>query len=595
MSNNNKNIYNKEVNTIMKNLAAAICMLSVCIHISAQTPTTEVTPKPTNDSITREVVVKNNLIYDATLTPNLTVEMPLSRRMSAQMTVGFNPWTFHNNKKLKHLLLMPELRLWNDSTYHGTFYAVNAFYSHYNVSGVNLILWKDTKNYRYQGDAIAAGLAIGHRWNFLRRDRQLRRDGFYKGEYFNSLNRDEQRLYMRPSRWAIEAEVGFDVGYTWFEKFDCYHCGSSHGKDNKPFIVPNLALSVLYRIGKMEHPVAPVIPEKPVIVQPVDTPVVIPVPPFRPQLPDVKEFGGVADSLMQLYPILVHMNNYRPYDSSRILRKEKGALYVHFPLDKTDLLRDFRDNATRLDRIIDITRLIMADTTSTVKRMQIVGLASIEGNFPHNRDLGNGRAMAMQRYVQRELGIPDSLFDTTGGAEAWSEFRDQINDVKILLKGGQVEPLGNGEYVIPSTEGITLEEVNQLLDIIDSSDQPDQKERRIKQMNQGKTYAYLKENILSDQRNSGYIRVYWDHKPDLRAQAINRASQLLRQGNAEAALRELTPEVRRDPRSFNTLGCALYMTGDITSAIRYFQQAAEQGNRDAQENLIQIQKREVHK
>ena len=584
-----------EVKNVMKNLVTTICMLTVCIYSSAQTTTTDVTPKPTNKGTTNEVVVKNNLIYDATLTPNITVEAPLSHRMSAQMTVGFNPWTFHDNKKLKHLLLMPELRLWNDSTYHGTFYAVNGFYSHYNVSGIDLLLWKDTKQYRYQGDAVALGLAIGHRWNFLRRDRILRHRGFYYGEYFNSLSRDEQRQYMRPSRWALEAEVGFDVGYTWYEKFDCFHCGSSYGKDNKPFIVPNLALSVLYRIGKMDHPVAPATPEKPVITQPVETPIVVSVPPFAPQVPDVKEFGGVADSLMQLYPILVPMDKYRPYDATRILRKEKGVLYVHFPLDKTDLRRDFRDNAERLDRIIDITRLIMADTTSTVRRMQIVGLASIEGKFPHNRELGDGRAIAMQRYVQRELGVPDSLFDTTGGAEAWTEFRDQINDLRILLSGGQVQPHGNGIYSIPSTAGITLGEVNQLLDIIDSSDQPDEKERRIKQMNRGKTYAYLKENILSDQRNSGYIRVYWDHKPDRRAQAINRASQLLRQGNAEAALRELTPEVRRDPRSFNTLGCALYMTGDITSAITYLQRAAEQGNRQAEENLIQIQKREVHK
>ena len=594
MFNDNNNTF-IEVKNVMKNLVTTICMLTVCIYSSAQSTNTDVTPKPTNKGTTNEVVVKNNLIYDATLTPNITVEAPLSHRMSAQMTVGFNPWTFHDNKKLKHLLLMPELRLWNDSTYHGTFYAVNGFYSHYNVSGIDLLLWKDTKQYRYQGDAVALGLAIGHRWNFLRRDRILRHRGFYYGEYFNSLSRDEQRQYMRPSRWALEAEVGFDVGYTWYEKFDCFHCGSSYGKDNKPFIVPNLALSVLYRIGKMDHPVAPATPEKPVITQPVETPIVVSVPPFAPQVPDVKEFGGVADSLMQLYPILVPMDKYRPYDTTRILRKEKGVLYVHFPLDKTDLRRDFRDNAERLDRIIDITRLIMADTTSTVRRMQIVGLASIEGKFPHNRELGDGRAMAMQRYVQRELGVPDSLFDTTGGAEAWTEFRDQINDLRILLSGGQVQPLGNGIYSIPSTAGITLGEVNQLLDIIDSSDQPDEKERRIKQMNQGKTYAYLKENILSDQRNSGYIRVYWDHKPDRRAQAINRASQLLRQGNAEAALRELTPEVRRDPRSYNTLGCALYMTGDITSAITYLQRAAEQGNRDAQENLIQIQKREVHK
>ena len=572
----------------MKLSIVGACLLMVSAGLYAQTPTTSTIPE-TQNKTPNEVVVKNNLIYDATLTPNITVEAPLSHRLSTQLTLGFNPWTFHDNKKLKHMLIMPELRLWNDSTYYGTFYAVNAFYSHYNVSGIDLLLWKDTKNYRYQGDAVAIGASIGHRWNFLRRDRDLRKAGFYQGEYYNSLSRDGQRLYMRPSRWALEAEVGVDVGYAWYEKFDCFHCGSSYGKDDKPFLVPKLALSVLYRIGKMERPTEPVIP------QPVDTLVVVSLPPFRPQFSDVKEFGGVADSLMQLYPVLMPMEKYRPYDSSRILRKEKGALYVHFPLDKTSLLPDFRDNATRLDQIIDIIRLITADTTSSVRCIQIVGLASIEGNYPHNRDLADGRAQALQQYVQQKLSLPDGMFESTGGAEAWTEFRDQINDLRIIFDGGQVQPLGNGIYLIPTTEGITLGEVNQLLDIIDSDAEPDQKELQIKQMNRGKTYAYLKENILIDQRNSGYIRIYWDHVPDVKAQAINRASQLLSQGNPEAALRELTPEVRRDPRSFNTLGCALYETGDVESAIRYFRQAAANGNSQAEENLRQVEYREAQR
>lgn len=537
----------------------------------------------------QEVVVKNNLIYDATLTPNLTVEAPLGSKLSTQITVGLNPWTFHNNKKLKHLLVMPELRVWTDSIYRGNFIGINAFYSHYNISGINLLLWRDTKNYRYQGDAVAVGASFGHRWNFWRRDRLLRRDGFYQGEYYNSLSPDEQRTYLRPSRWALEAEVGVDVGYTWYDKYDCGNCGSFIGKDDKPFLVPKLALNVLYRIGKMEHPVAPVIPE------PVDTPIVVSLPPFVPELAVVKEFGGVADSLMQIYPVLMPMDKYQPYDATRILRKEKGVLYVHFPLDKTTLRPDFRDNAPRLEQILDITRLIMADTTSSVRRIQIVGLASIEGNLPHNRDLADGRAQALQQYVQKQLNLPDDMFESTGGAEAWSEFRDQLNDLRILLEGGKVEPLGNGEYVTPPTKGITLDEVTQLLAIIDSPDEPDQKERRIKQMNRGRTYQYLKTNILSDQRNSGYVRIYWDHVPDLRAQAINRASTLISQGNPQAALQALTPDVRQDPRAYNTLACALYQTGDTQAAIHYFTLAAQNGDTQAKENLRQVQYREAHK
>ncbi len=536
-------------------------------------------------SSNQKVVVKNNLLYDATLTPNLTVEARTGRRTSVQLTAGFNPFTFSDNKKLKHMLFMPEFRLWADSTFYGNYFAVNAFYSHYNVSGINLLLWKDTKTFRYQGDAVALGASVGHRWNFLHRDRQLRRAGFYDSQYYNSLTLYDRQSYRRESRWAIEAEVGVDVGYTWYEKFDCKHCGDSYGKDSKPFLTPKLGLSVIYRLGDIDHPVAPVIP------QPVDTPLVVSTPPFVPQVAAVKEFGGVADSLMTTNPVLVPMDQYRPYDATLILRKEKGALYVHFPVNTTTLSRDFRDNASKLDQIIGVTQLIMADTTSAVQRIQIVGLASIEGNYPHNRDLADGRAKALQAYVQQHVDVPDSLFETVGGAEAWAEFRDQINDVRILKTGGTVQMPESGTYSQPNTEGITIDEIDQLFQIIDSDAQPDEKERRIRQMNNGRTYAYLKENILSDQRNSGYIRIYWDHVPDVKAQTINRASALLRQGNAQEAL-QLLRTVSDDPRSFNILGVALYQTGNRQQAIDYFRRAAANGDTQAQENLRQAEYRE---
>lgn len=557
--------------------------------VQATTSVADSVVSPFSRFSNQKVVVKNNLLYDATLTPNITVEAKTSRKTSAQFTAGYNPWTFSDNKKLKHMLFMPELRFWSDSTFYGNFFAINAFYSHYNVSGINLLLWKDTKRFRYQGDAVAVGASFGHRWNFLRRDRQLRRSGFYDSDYYKALTLYEQYSYWRESRWALEAEAGLDVGYTWYEKFDCKHCGAGYGKDSKPFLIPKLGLSIIYRLGDIEHPVAPAVPEQ---VKPAEvTHAITTVPQFKPVLATVHEFGGVAEKLAYTHPVLKPMSEYRPYDSSRILRKEKGALYVHFPLDKTTLLRDFRGNSVILDQIIEITRLIMADTTSTVKRMQIVGLASIEGKYPHNRDLADGRAMAMQRYVQDQLGLPDSLFDTTGGAEAWSEFRDQINDVRILKTGGTVQVPESGIYSLPSTEGITLDDIDQLFRIIDSSDQPDEKERRIKQMNRGKTYNYLKENILSDQRNSGYIRIFWDHKPDVKAQTINRANQLLQQQQNAEALR-LLQTVKDDPRAFNALGVALYLTGSRQQAIDYFRRAAANGDTQAQENLRQAEYRE---
>ena len=150
--------------------------------------------------------------------------------------------------------------------------------------------------------------------------------------------------------------------------------------------------------------------------------------------------------------------NYRPYDRTRVLRKEKGMLWVHFPLDKTTLLYDFRDNAPIPARIVDITRQIMADSMSNVRLIQIIGLASIEGTVPHNEDLGNGRAQALRDYIKdRVPGTTDQLFELNGGGEAWAELRDQINDV--VAEGDNAQTSNLKPQISTLKEG---------LDIIDS-------------------------------------------------------------------------------------------------------------------------------
>ena len=287
------------------------------------------------------------------------------------------------------------------------------------------------------------------------------------------------------------------------------------------------------------------------------------VPPFVPMLANVPDNTGKAGELERSNPVLQHISKYRPYDSSRILRKEKGALYVHFPLDKWLLLHDFRDNAATLDRIVSITRDIMADTTSTVKTIQIIGLASVEGSVERNRRLAGNRAAALKAYIQRMVPTPDSLYECVNGGEAWTELRDQIADTDCQWRDA-------------------------LLAIIDNETDPDRRERRIKTLDNGRAYAYLKDNVLGDQRNSGYMRIYYDYVPDHAARTINAATELLRQGRYDEAKRMLLT-VKADRRSWNALGVAYYMTGGEAEALDWFRRSAADGNPQAKDNLRQAE------
>ena len=63
------------------------------------------------------------------------------------------------------------------------------------------------------------------------------------------------------------------------------------------------------------------------------------VPPFVPWLTLVPE-GGVASELAKRYPVLHHVSEYEPYDPKKPVSKARGALYVHFPMDVHEVLRD---------------------------------------------------------------------------------------------------------------------------------------------------------------------------------------------------------------------------------------------------------------
>lgn len=285
------------------------------------------------------------------------------------------------------------------------------------------------------------------------------------------------------------------------------------------------------------------------------------IPPFAPVVQTVEDNAGRAGELAKMYPVLSPMSEYRPYTSDRVLSREKGALYVHFELDKTILKHDFRGNASTLDRIVDITRQIMADSTSDVRLIQIIGLASVEGPLKHNQWLADNRAQALKRYIQQHVASPDSLYEVVGGGEAWAELRAQIADLQFTGR-------------------------DEMLHIIDTERDVNLRETRLKKLMGGRPYDYLRTHVLADQRNSGYLRIYYDYVPDTAAAAINRATALIHSGDYAAALGELQ-SAKDDPRAQNALGVALYMTGSKEQGIEHIRRAAANGNAEAQENLRQ--------
>ena len=169
------------------------------------------------------VALRTNLLYDATLSPNLGVDVRVDSTWSVGLLAGMNAWDIdkEKNKKWRHMLFSFRARKYvNDSVFHKGYFEADAIYSHFNVGNVKfpLGLYKTVRERRLQGDLLALGGKYGYSW---------------------ILSRD----------WRIEAEAGVAIGYAWFKEYDCPHCGTYYGKDDRIFLLPQLGVNIVYIIN----------------------------------------------------------------------------------------------------------------------------------------------------------------------------------------------------------------------------------------------------------------------------------------------------------------------------------------------------------
>lgn len=114
-----------------------------------------------NMAKSQTVAINSNLLYDATATINLGVEIKLGDKTSIQVPFNYNAWSF-GDTQWRHFLVQPELRYWFCKTFNGSFLGLHAHYASYNVGNIDFI--DVMKHHRYQGDLYGAGLSYGYQW-----------------------------------------------------------------------------------------------------------------------------------------------------------------------------------------------------------------------------------------------------------------------------------------------------------------------------------------------------------------------------------------------------------------------------------------------
>lgn len=282
------------------------------------------------------------------------------------------------------------------------------------------------------------------------------------------------------------------------------------------------------------------------------------VSPFVPAAVPVAPRKSVAETMSESEPVLAPMESYAPFNREIPLAKMKGALYVHFPMNKSKIDYDYRENRATLERITNIMERISADTASAVVKVRIVGLSSPEGPAKFNERLALERAEALRDYLAEKVDLPADAYEVIGAGEAWPDL----------------------EYSIENSD---LENKEDLLRILKEVDNEVEREKLVRKFNGGAAFEYLKQQVFVDQRNAGYIQVYYEAAPDKDAEAINKAVTLVKEEKYDEAVKLL--ENLDDDRKYNTLGVAYFMLGRKAEAAECFKKAASEGDKDAENNL----------
>jgi hypothetical protein len=170
----------------------------------------------------QDVAIKTNLLYDATATVNLGVEVGVAPKWTLDLSGNLNAWNINEDKRWKHWLVQPEARYWFCDRFSRHFLGFHALGGQYNIGGLqNNIKFLGTdfsklSNNRFQGWGVGAGVAYGY-------------------------------AMILGKHWNLEFEVGVGYIYSAYDIFECTGCGRRVGQDNNHYVgLTKAAINLVY-------------------------------------------------------------------------------------------------------------------------------------------------------------------------------------------------------------------------------------------------------------------------------------------------------------------------------------------------------------
>jgi len=249
-------------------------------------------------------------------------------------------------------------------------------------------------------------------------------------------------------------------------------------------------------------------------------------------------------------------------------RAKEGSAFLDFPVNRTEIHPDYRQNSRELAAIRETVESVCDDKYATITAISIKGYASPEGSYANNERLAKGRSEALLAYVKGRYDLAGVATEASYEPEDWAGLEDRVE-----------------RSALPAKE--------ELLSVIRDASitDPDRREAKLKTIDGGEPYRYLLNEIYPALRHSDY-RVSYTIRPI----DVEEAKELIYKDPKQLSLEEMfrvaqtyetgSPEFKEvfeiavrmypdDPVSNLNAANSALLNGDAATARRYLAKAQE--------------------
>lgn len=289
---------------------------------------------------------------------------------------------------------------------------------------------------------------------------------------------------------------------------------------------------------------------------------------------------------------------------------EKAVFYIDYPLGSDNILPDYRNNRTELQKLDSLLFPFSAGDYSSMEHIRVCGYASPDGPYIDNERLAGSRARFFASYICNACGIPRSRIETTCVAEDWEGLSALLQSEQPLYAAAALSIIQN--------VGVFNGREKQLMDLRGGQPYRDMlrhffpRLRRlevsvrwnIRAVSAGEAYKliYTHPEWLSLAEMYGVARYYRPGTEQYRevyeiaayrfpedvVANINASSAVMLTGDVKSA-RVYLQRVESDPRSWNNLGVLALIEGKPGEAEDWFRKAVGVEPQKARQNLQQLQ------